>query len=69
MKKTMVVLQAGPAGLSCALEGARKGLKVTLLEKAGGDRINCGEGFDPSAWLRSQFREYCTKLNILSSLL
>ncbi len=46
MKKTMVVLGAGPAGLSCALEGARKGLKVTLLEKKQvGDRINCGEGF------------------------
>lgn len=49
MKRKIAIIGAGPAGLAAALEGVRRGMKVTLLEKGGvGESIRCAEGYiDP----------------------
>ncbi len=49
MKQKIAVIGAGPAGLAAALEGVRRGMEVTLLEKGEvGEFIRCAEGYiDP----------------------
>src|SRR5690554_6523310 len=40
------IIGGGPAGLYCAIEGAKKGLNVTLYDKGRiGEDIRCAEGF------------------------
>lgn len=44
--QNMAIIGGGPAGLSAALEGIKKGFDVTLFEKYKiGENIHCAEGF------------------------
>ena len=46
MSSKILIIGGGPAGLTAAIEGSKKGLNVTLCEKNEiGKNINCAEGY------------------------
>lgn len=49
--RDLIVVGGGPAGLATAIEAARRGLRVALVERREGmiDKA-CGEGLMPGAW-------------------
>lgn len=66
--KTVAIVGAGPAGLSCAIYAAKRGHKVTLFEKANqiGGQFNMAKQIPGKEEFHETIRYFCRQLEILN---